>query len=632
MSPKRLLATLLMTIAAAVGAYADEIHTAAQAGDLARVQALVSARPELADAPDDRQCRPVHFAAGGNHVEVLAFLAEHGVGLSPVDADGDTPLHWAAIEGHREAADWLLDHGVDLNARNHELDTPLLYAVKRLRYEMVEHLVRRGADIELPNDYGRTPLLWTVREGGDLRMARLLLNLGADVNARDGFGTSSLSLAAWRGFKTLVGVLLDHGAEVEVGGEEGTMLLAEAVGRGIPGLYTKLIAAGIEIPVGRTKQGCLIHRAAAGGSPEIVADLIARGANTNEADDYGWTALHYAAAQSHAEAVTKLLQHVDDPNRRTRSGYTALNLATEHGGEEAARILRARGVHTSPRAFPVLTGPYLGQSSPGSRPAPFALDIVATPHDQHGNVAFSPDGLEAYWGGCTETPDSGYSYGTILCSRQVDGRWTAPQMAPFAAERQGDDVPFFSPDGQRLFFVSRRPLTPGLPLGKENIWVITRRGTGWGEPEPLPPAINHLDLHWQFSVAANGNLYFGARTTTAETKGVYLSRFVNGQYAEAEFLGLPGEAPFVPPDERYLMTCEFGRDGPHNLIRFRRAGGGWDDPIDITAVTNRGIGGICPMVSPDGKYFFFIRDLDGNNNAWWVEADFIEELRARQAG
>jgi len=629
---RSLLATLILALPAAAATSADEIHTAAQAGDLARVEALVSARPELAEAPDERQCRPAHFAAGGNHVEVLTFLAEHGAGLSPTDADGDTPLHWATIEGHREAADWLLEHGADLNARNHELDTPLLYAVKRLRYEMVEHLVHRGADIEIPNDYGRTPLLWTVREGGDVRMARLLLRLGADVNARDRFGTSSLSLAAWRGFKTLVGVLLDHGAEVEAGGQEGSILLAEAVGRGIPRLYTKLVEGGIEIPLGRTGQGYLLHRAAAGGSPEIVADLIARGANANEVDDYGWTALHYAAARRRPEAVAKLLAHVGDPNRRTRSGYTALNLATERSSGEAARILRARGVDAAPRAFPTLTGPYLGQPSPGAEPVPFALDVVATPDGQHGNVTFSPDGLEAYWSGCTDTPDSGYSYGTILCSRQVDGRWTEPQIAPFAAERQGDDVPIFAPDGQRLYFVSRRPLAPGQPSSKENIWVIARRGAGWGEPEPLPPAVNRIDLHWQISVAANGNLYFCGRTTTVESKGVYVSRFVNGQHAEAEFLGFPGEAPFVPPDESYLITCEFGPNGMQNLIRFRRTDGGWGDPIDLTAASDRGIGGICPMVSPDGKYFFFIRDLDDNNNSWWVAADFIDEVRARAAG
>ena len=84
-------------------------------------------------------------------------------------------------------------------------------------------------------------------------------------------------------------------------------------------------------------------------------------------------------------------------------------------------------------------------------------------------MTFSPDGREAYGAGSSDLPDSGYSYGTLLCSRVVDGGWTPPRMAPFAAERHGDDVPFLSPDGRRLFFLSHRPLALGQPGGKENI-------------------------------------------------------------------------------------------------------------------------------------------------------------------
>lgn len=630
MLPRHVVMLTWMMLFASV-ASAVEIHDAARAGDLARVRALVTADPTEATLPDERDCQPIHFAADGDQPEVLAYLQAQGAELTAIDIDGDTPLHWAAIANRPNSAAWLLDHGAAINARNHHLNTPLMYATIRRHHEMVSFLVARGADLEIPDDYGRTPLLWTVREGGNLEMVQHLLKLGADVNAHDRFDDTSLSLAAWRGFKTLVGILLDHGAEVEIGGDMGASLLREAAGCGIPRLYNELVAAGMEIAPDREGQRGLLRLAAGGGSAEIVRDLIARGAALNAVDDYGWTALHYAAARRRPEVITALLKHPVDVNLRTRSGYSALNLAEEKGGIEAAELLRHHNVETGARQFPDLRGPYFGQPRPGSEPQLFTPDIVATPYGQHGNVTFSPDGMEAYWSGHTDMPDSGYTYGSILCSRMEGGRWTAPRMAPFAAERQGDDVPFFSPDGQQLFFLSRRPIDPDATgLGKKNVWVVERQSEDWSDPAPLSPVINRHNLHWQFAVARNGNLYFHTRLGSAETQGTYCSRFVNGEYTEAEFLGFKGRCPFIAPDESYLITLEILPEGRTLFIRYRTEDGQWGSPINLTAKLRRGITGVCPTVSPDGKYLFFINGSNGNNNAYWVAADFIETLRHDQ--
>jgi ankyrin repeat protein len=628
----KLLTSIMVTVLMVTGlivppTQADEIHNAADQGDKDRVAALIAADPSLATVADNRQCRPIHFAANGGHVSILAQLHDAGAALDVRDVDGDTPLHWAAVAGHLDAIKWLLEQDVDIDARNHHQDTPLLYATKRHQFEAVKLLVNKGADLEAANDYGRTPLLWTVREGGNLEMARLLLRLGADVNAHDRFGDTSLSLAAWRGFKTLVNILLDNGAVVETQGEMGQNLLSEAAGRGITRLYRQLAAAGIEIPTGNGEQGGYLHMAAAGGSRGIVADLIKRGCDPQAADVYGWTPLHYAAARNRPAAAAELLIHTADPNQRTLSGYSALNLAEEKNANEAAGQLRSKQVDPSPRVYPELTTAYLGQHAPGPAPQLFAPDIVANPFGQHGNVTFSADGDYTFWSGYIDIPDSGYWYGTILYSQRVKGRWTAPRMAPFAAERQGDDVPFFSSDGKRLFFMSRRPLTTDQEGRKENIWVIEREGDGWGEPQPLPPVINRFEHHWQFSVAANGNLYFASRQGSAETGGIYCSPYAGGQYTEPEFLRFGGSTPFIAPDESYLITLEFTPEGRCNLIRYRQSDGSWGEPVNITTTTKSGIGGLCPMVSPDGRQFFFVSGRNGNNNSWYVDAGFIEELR-----
>jgi hypothetical protein len=36
---------------------------------------------------------------------------------------------------------------------------------------------------------------------------------------------------------------------------------------------------------------------------------------------------------------------------------------------------------------------------------------------------------------------------------------------------------------------------------------------------------------------------------------------------------------------------------------------------------------ICPILSPDGRYLFLNSGRAGNENNFWVEASFLEELR-----
>lgn len=610
-------------------ARAADIRNAARNGDLAAVRALLEKNPALVNEPDKRNCIPLHFASGEGQTAVMALLLAKGADIKAIDADGDTPLHWAAISGKDEAVRVLLDHDAEINARNYHDETPLLYAAKALRYSTVTLLARSGADLELANDYGRTPLLWVCREGGNLQMARQLLRLGANPNALDRFNDSPLCLAAWRGFHQLVGILLDAGARTNI--REGMLaeLLGYATKRGGDRLYEQVVRDGVDIDVAPGSFGkSVLHDAAAGGSARIVKDLLERGASPSQKDLYGWTPLHYAASRGRPEATRALAEEGAPLDARTISGWSALNLAEKKGADKVARFLRDRGASEEARRFPRLRTPLLGQGDASAEPAPFAPDIVATCHGEHGTVTFSPDGREIYWSGSTETPDSGYGFSTILYSRFVEGQWTPPARASFAGDR-GFDVPFFAPDGRRLYFISRQPLAKGQPGGKENIWYVDRKGEGWGEPRPLPPAVNRMQHHWQFSVAANGNLYFNSRRGPEETAGVYVSRLVGGEHGEPEFLGFKGGMPLIAPDESWLITFEFMKNNRRsNVLRIRKPDGNWGEPIDLSGIIPGG-GGVCPKLSPDGRAFFYISQVTGANNNFWVDAGWLDELLRR---
>lgn len=570
-------------------AIAAPIHDLAHQGDLAAVTALVQANPQLVNATSERLGTPLHFAADGGYDDVAAFL---------------------------------LDQGADINAVSLTADTALLNAVRGNHHATARLLIERGADLELANDYGRTPLLWCARETGDYDMAVLLLDAGANIDAADRFGATSIRLVSWRGFRQLVNLFLDRGCAVDAAGDAGQRMLVNATEKGLDRLYARLVAEGIAIDVSTDESGGWQHRAAVGGSAVILTDLLDRGAAVDAVDGFGWTALHHAAGRGRVEAVKLLLERGADPEMRTRSGWSARNLAVDQGHFLVEQALAS--AHP-PRRFPRLEGDFLGQRIPDSGGGVFAPDIASGPLGGHSSITVSPDGGHMLWHQYESAPDSGYWTGTILESYRTDGVWSEPRRAWFALV--GDDVPFFHPDGSRLFFLSRRAVAGGEP-GAERIWVMDRSEDGWTIPVPLSDQVNSMPQHWLFSVAKSGDLYFASRR--GAERGIYVSHFDDGQYGEPQFLGFGGDTPFIAPDESYLITLEFVDNRRVNYIRFRSDDGSWDEPVDIRTAAGEGVGGLCPVVSPDGKAFFYLASPWGPNNICWSNAGFIEELRKQR--
>ena len=147
----------------------------------------------------------------------------------------------------------------------------------------------------------------------------------------------------------------------------------------------------------------------------------------------------------------------------------------------------------------------------------FAPGIVSSRFGLHCTATFSPDGREVYWNLMVEPRTPGYGISRLLFSRLRDGRWTYPQIAPFTGEGKDADVPFFTPDGKRLYFMSRRPMPGADKASGEHIWYMERQGDGWSEARPVDETVNRLPHHWQFSVDKDYNLYFS--TTISRRPG-----------------------------------------------------------------------------------------------------------------
>lgn len=311
---------------------------------------------------------------------------------------------------------------------------------------------------------------------------------------------------------------------------------------------------------------------------------------------------------------------------------------------------------------PVLEGPYLGQTPPGTEPQLFAPGIVSTGMYTR-DVAMTPDGNELYFGVLLGR------FNTILETHVESGRWTRPEVAPFARDSRFFHLePAISPDGQRFFFLSTRVGDDREPLpeeihswSNEDIWVMDRVDGAWSTPYNLGAPINTDGAEFFPSATRDGTLYFTRGNEDGRESYIYRSRLVDGRYQEPEKLGpevnsTPSQFnAFIAPDETYLIVCTERPDtrgGTDYYVVFRNADDEWSEPVNLGDVVNTA-GGVeySPYVSPDGKYFFFmstrprpdatlpdtltldflrrfrVEPESGNPAIYWVDAGLIDGLR-----
>lgn len=104
---------------------------------------------------------------------------------------------------------------------------PLLNAILRDDLPDARRLIELGADIEARDDQGRTPLMHSVIEGNDL-LVHLFLEHNARVNSSDKKGFTPLHFAA-QGFRTdAAHALLAAGANVDAIDQHGNTPLWRA--------------------------------------------------------------------------------------------------------------------------------------------------------------------------------------------------------------------------------------------------------------------------------------------------------------------------------------------------------------------------------------------------------------------
>jgi ankyrin repeat protein len=347
---------------------ATALHWVVRGDDLETADALLRAGARVS-VKNALGITPLYIAAENGNAPLLRRLLEAGADVATTDASGDTVLMAAVRAGNPDAVQVLLDRGAAVNAADPQYQhTALMWAVRRDDAAIMKMLMTKGATIEArtraggrpvarppgtgggshgvgivrsgvppqgeqqPAPGGMTPMLFAARDGR-LDAAKLLVEVGADVNAPDPNGITPLNMALTNGQLAVAAVLLEHGADPQ---------RADLWGR--TPLWSAVDIRNLAVRSGTSQFDNGVDRQAA---LEVIAALLEKGVDVNArvkefppmrryllplaslewVDFTGQTAFIRAAQAGDVPVMRLLLAKGADPKITTFNGTTALMAA-----------------------------------------------------------------------------------------------------------------------------------------------------------------------------------------------------------------------------------------------------------------------------------------------------------------
>jgi ankyrin repeat protein/beta-lactamase regulating signal transducer with metallopeptidase domain len=262
-------------------------------------------------------------------------------------------LHDAIASNDIEEVKRLIAGGADVNAKNEQGYTPLTLGIAsqgaRIK-EVAELLINAGADVNARGGLrqvgweARTPLHWATSDiSRGTAIIPLLLDRGANVNLTAERGMTPLHFAVDDENLEAVRLLIDKGADFNLKNQEGWTAFSGAALRGRTDMTDLFLHKGVDTSS--------FHMAAFTGNLSRVKELVETGTDVDTKDEFGWTALFWAACAGQTTVAEYLIEKKADLGAQDASGHSLLHQAarTRTDAVRLVELLIAKGADVNAR-------------------------------------------------------------------------------------------------------------------------------------------------------------------------------------------------------------------------------------------------------------------------------------------
>ncbi|MCX5641907.1 MAG: ankyrin repeat domain-containing protein [Candidatus Omnitrophica bacterium] len=338
--------------------FEKELSLAKKNNDSEKMNLLINAGVHIGGSKDSPSSIPplITFSARGCS-RIVKLLIDAGADNQKIYRKWKwTALDFAVWNDRAETAEILRSAGLKESspiAKN----AGLISAIEKNDLEKAAFWLKSGADVNAQDPLGHPCLLLAARKRNRAKLVKLLVNAGAEVNARRYYlsregkqvwSDTALMYAVQSGCTSIVKILINSGADVKLECR-GRTALEEAARDGHYIVVKMLIAAGAD--VNATDDIPIINIAAWNGYAKIVKVLRAAGAKdddrTKELEKMG--RLIKAVKDGNTAEVNRLILSGADVNIKDRCNWPLIMHAAGYGHAAIVKLLIAAGADVNAR-------------------------------------------------------------------------------------------------------------------------------------------------------------------------------------------------------------------------------------------------------------------------------------------